>query len=86
MKQRIALWGLAGFVVASGWVLFFLTTSPWPRWHPLWIIVDITAPASFLRVYPLKYYWFILINAAAYALLGMVFELLRRTRVRHAAN
>ena len=86
MKQRIALWGLAGFVVASRWVLFFLTTSPWPQWHPMWIVVEITAPAAFLRVYPLAYYWFILINAAAYALLGVGVELLRRTRVHHAAN
>ena len=86
MKQRIALWALAGFIVASGWVLFFFVTAQWPNWHPIWKIVEITAPASFLRAYPLAYYWFILINAATYALLGTGIELLRRSRVRPASN
>jgi len=46
-------------------------------------IVAITAPASLLgRAMPLKYYWFILINGAAYALLGLATELFRPARVR----
>jgi len=41
-------------------------------------LVAITAPASLLgRTIPLAYYWFILLNAATYALCGLAGEVLR---------
>jgi hypothetical protein len=46
-------------------------------------LVAITAPASLLgRAMPLKYYWFILLNGVAYAVLGLTSELFRLARVR----
>ncbi len=33
---------------------------------------------------PLAYYWFILLNAAIYALIGLATELLRRPFIRHS--
>jgi len=78
MKQRIGLWALSGFVVACFWVIYGLAT--WPNQnlgHSAF--VAITAPASLLgRTMPLAFYWFILLNAVAYALFGFTTELLRR--------
>ncbi len=78
MKRRIGLWTLAGFAVACFWVVFGIATAPNYNLGR-WTVVAITAPASLLgRAIPLAYYWFILLNAAAYALLGLATELLRR--------
>ena len=50
-------------------------------------IVAITAPASLIgRKMPLAYYWFILLNAAIYALFGLATELLRRPIAGHSSN
>jgi hypothetical protein len=78
MKRRIALWALAGFAVALFWFIFGFFT--WPNYNlGRSMIVAITAPASWVgRSMPLAYYWFILLNAAIYALIGLATELLRR--------
>lgn len=87
MRRRIALWAIAGFIVACSWTLFVRATAPpMQRGHAFWTIVEITAPASLLRTFPLKYYWFILLNALIYALVGLGMELLRRRFVRHVSN
>ena len=78
MKRRIGLWALTGFVVASFWVTYGIAIAPG---HNLGrsTLVAITAPASFLgRAVPLAFYWFMLLNAAAYALVGLATELFRR--------
>jgi hypothetical protein len=77
MNRRVGLWTLIGFFVACAWVVIgFLT---WPNFNlgrsPL---VAITAPAGFVgSLVPLAFYWFILLNAAIYALLGLGIEALR---------
>jgi hypothetical protein len=87
MKRRLALWSLAGFIVACGWTLFVTAAArPIAFGRALWIIIEITAPASLLRHFPLKYYWFILLNALVYSLVGLGTELLRRSTVRHLSN
>lgn len=79
MTRRIAWWALAGFLIACGWVVFFWVTPFHTHVdHTLWTIVEITAPASLLRTLPMKYYWFIVLNAAAYSLVGVCAELVRR--------
>ena len=88
MTRRIALWSLAGFVVACGWVLFVDALTPASRVEilrsrPLWVLIEITAPAALVRHFMLKYYWFIPMNALAYALVGLAFELVRRRSLRH---
>jgi len=87
MIRRIALWSLAGFTVACGWVVLTMSLQPatligLEHGRYFWTIADITAPAALLRVFELKYYWFILINAAVYALAGQAIELLRRYAFR----
>ena len=85
MTRRICLWALAGFAVAFFWFIYSTVTFPNPAFgrSP---IVAITAPASLIgRTMPLKYYWFILLNAAIYALVGLTAELLRRPIARHSS-
>ncbi len=87
MKRRLALWSLAGFIVACGWTLFVMAKAkPIAFGRELWAIIEITAPASLLRHFPLKYYWFILLNAFIYLLVGLGIELLRRNSGRHLSN
>ena len=88
MTRKIALWALAGFIVASGWVAFVGAFPPAARGelmrsHALLTFIEITAPAALVRHFMLKYYWFILMNAFAYALIGLGIELLRRHSLRH---
>ena len=87
MKRRLALWSLAGFMVACGWTLYVMAAAkPIAFGHSAWTIIEITAPASLLRHFPLKYYWFILLNALIYSLVGLGIELLRRNSARHLSN
>jgi hypothetical protein len=87
MTRRIALWFLAGFIVACGSVLFAMAAAPsMPSDRAFWTFVEITAPASLLHHFPLKYYWFVLLNASTYAVLGFAIELFRRNFVRHISN
>jgi hypothetical protein len=83
MQRRIALWALAGFAVALLWFTFGLFT--WPNYNlGRSVFVAITAPASLLgRSMPVDYYWFLLLNTAAYALAGLTTELLHVSVVRH---
>jgi hypothetical protein len=78
MTRRLAVWFLIGFSVACGWVWLFIGKfPPAPSNRAFWTVVDITAPAALLRHFPLKYYWFILLNALVYTLVGFGVELLR---------
>ncbi len=84
MKRRLGLWALMGLAVACCWFFISLILPPaymYNLGHSS--IVAITAPASLLgRAMPLKYYWFILLNGVAYALLGLASELFRPARAR----
>jgi hypothetical protein len=86
MKRRTGLWALSGFAVACGWVIYSAATAPNPHLaHST--IVAITAPASLIgRSVPLAFYWFILLNAATYALVGLATELLRRPIASHSSS
>jgi hypothetical protein len=91
MKQRIALWTLAGFIVACAWVLFIAAMGPetgvrLESGRFFWAIAYVTAPASLLRHFPVKDYWFVLLNALIYGLAGFAAELLRRTPQRHFSS
>jgi hypothetical protein len=83
MKRRVALWALAGFTVAFFWFIVGLFT--WPDYNlGRSVFVAVTAPASCLgRRMPLAYYWFILLNAAVYAVAGLVIEICRRSLARY---
>ncbi len=77
MNRRVGLWALIRFSVACSWVVIGLFT--WPNYNlARSTVVAITAPAAFVgRATPLAFYWFILLNAAIYALFGFATEALR---------
>ena len=85
MKYRIALWASAGFLVAGGWALYALASTPpaFTSTDPLLALVRLTCPIALLSFYPIRLYWVLLANAATYALVGLIIETLRQ-RLNHA--
>ena len=88
MKFRIAVWGFAGFLVAAGWAFYAAATFPdLIQAKPLvWVLALMTQPialASWHLHFPVSLYWVLVINAATYALLGLIVESLRR-QLAHA--
>jgi hypothetical protein len=80
MKYRIAIWAAAGFLVASGWAVYFLVAS---KDHPTEPIVStfvqLTCPVSIVGShYPVSLYSALVANVATYALVGLVVESVRR--------
>jgi hypothetical protein len=84
MKYRIAIWACAGFLVAGGWAIYALATTP-PAMNsdPIATLVRLTCPIALLSFYPISLYWVLVANAATYALAGLVLESLRQ-RLYHA--
>jgi hypothetical protein len=85
MKYRIAIWAAAGFLVASGWAVYFLVAS---KDHPTEPIVStllrLTCPVAIIGLhYPVSLYSTLVANVATYALLGLGVEALRR-QLNHA--
>jgi hypothetical protein len=86
MVKRIALWTFVGYVIASAWVFYSLVPN-----NALNLfrsnLLAITAPASLLgRSLAMKYYWFVALNAAIYALVGLAIEPLLHLRRPAATN
>jgi hypothetical protein len=80
MKYRIAIWAAAGFLVASGWAVYFLVAS---KDHPMEPIVStllrLTCPVAIVGLhYPVSLYSSLVANVATYALVGLAVETLRR--------
>jgi hypothetical protein len=76
MKYRIALWAAAGFLVASGWAVYFLVAS---KDRPIEPIVSnlarLTCPVAIVGShYPVSLYSVLAANVATYALVGLVVE------------
>jgi hypothetical protein len=87
VKCRIAMWAAAGFVVASGWPVYFFVAS---KDHPIEPIVStlvrLTCPVAIVGShYPVSLYAALVANVATYALVGLVVETLRR-QLRHGCN
>jgi hypothetical protein len=85
MKYRIGMWASAGFLVAGFWALYALASTPpaMSSGDPIMTLVRLTCPIALLSFYPLSIYLVLLVNAATYALLGLIVENLRR-RLNHA--
>jgi hypothetical protein len=85
MKLRIAAWAVAGFLVASGWAVYFLMVS---KDHPIEPVVSILARVTCSVAivgshYPMSLYSVLGANVGTYALVGIVVEILRR-QLRHS--
>ena len=84
MKFRIAMWAIAGFLVAAGWAFYAAATFPEviSRANPLvWNLALATQPLALASMhfnFPASMYWVLVTNAAAYGLLGLLVESLRR--------
>jgi len=83
MKNRIAMWASAGFLVASFWALSFSPPAPTPITSAglAWTLARVTCPvvfASFYFHFPLGVYWTLFANAATYALVGLIMESTRQ--------
>jgi hypothetical protein len=86
MKNRIAMWASAGFLVAGYWAVYAFATMPTMLFAKpeIMILVRLTCPIMLLSHYPLSLYLVLVANAATYALVGLIVETLRRRQLRHA--
>jgi hypothetical protein len=86
MKLRIAIWAIAGFLIAGFWALYLYPTL---LADPiLAIIARATCPITFAS-FGIRFYWVLLANAATYALIGLIFEALRqmsRSKLRDSST
>ena len=80
MKYRIAIWAAAGFLVASGWAVYFLVSSKDRPTVPIVsTLVRLTCPVAIVGShYPVSLYSTLVANVATYELVGLVVEILRR--------
>ena len=83
MKNRIALWAVAGFLIAGFWALY-----AFPSFFPTTLGETLpcaparfTQPIVFVGAYfhfGIRFYWVLLANAFTYALVGLIVESLRQ--------
>jgi hypothetical protein len=80
MKYRIAIWAAAGFLVASGWaVYFFARNKDLPIEPIVSAVIRLSCPIAIVGShYPVSLYSALAANVATYALVGLVVETLRR--------
>jgi hypothetical protein len=80
MKYRVAVWALAGFLVACAWALYFLVAARHLPVQPMVsTLVRLTCPIAIVGShYPVSLYLAITANIASYALVGLVVEILLR--------
>jgi hypothetical protein len=83
MKRRIAIWASVGFVVACCWVLYTFMTPPERLLMALRepfveFLGYASCPIAFAarRHFALHFWWISLINAATYAVIGLIAEIL----------
>ena len=87
MKYRILIWAGVGFLIAGCWGLYFAMAN---KDNPIDPIVNtlarITCPIAIASSYfhfPISLYWVLVVNAATYALVGLMVETLRQ-KMHHA--
>jgi hypothetical protein len=80
MKYRIAIWAAAGFLVASGWAVYFLVASKDRPMEPIVsALLRSSCPVAIVGSHhPVSLYLAVVANVATYALVGLVVEILRR--------
>ena len=89
MKSRIAMWAGVGFLVAGGWAIYALASTPPALSYgdPLLPLVRLTCPIAILgRFYAISLAWALLANAATYAMAGLLVEALRLRLRLHSAK
>ena len=80
MKHRIALWASAGFLVAGCWALYAIATGPSGQIYSdpiIWTLLGLSCPvavSSYYFHFPISLHAVLLVNAATYALVGLIVE------------
>jgi len=74
------MWTAAGFLVASGWAIYFLVASKDLPMEPLVsALLRLTCPIAIVGMhYPVSIYSSFAANVATYAVVGLLAETLRR--------
>lgn len=74
MKYGIAMWATAGFLVASGWAIYFFVASKDHPMEPLVsALVRLTCPVAIVgSYYPVSLHVALFANAATYLLVGLL--------------
>lgn len=82
MLKRIGLWTFAGCGVAVCWAFIAAAASFFGQYFDFfhWTIVRLTFPLSWFGKFQMTYYESILLNAATYALIGLMAEPFWRRR------
>ena len=88
MKYRIVAWAFVGFAVAGCWAFYAFANAPATMMsrEPLLTLIEFTCPVVLVSFYfnvGVSVYATLVVNAATYALLGLIVETLRR-RLHHA--
>ncbi len=84
MTLRISIWAGVGFLVACGWIVYTFVTPPDSlgpslRNPIMETLVFTSCPISIAGShFPLRFWWLPPINAATYALIGLIVETSRR--------
>jgi uncharacterized BrkB/YihY/UPF0761 family membrane protein len=85
MKYRIAIWAIAGLLVAGFWALYAFATFPsTERMRDVWPVITFTCPIAILGMHHvISLYESLAANAITYALVGLIVETLRK-QLHHA--
>jgi hypothetical protein len=82
VKNRIAIWSSAGFIVGVFWAIYFAMLSKDVPIQPIiYTLARISCPLAFVGDYfhfGVKLSWVLVSNIGVYALLGLIAETLRR--------
>jgi hypothetical protein len=80
MLRRIGWWALGGLAVALFWLVVILIMPRGQGPSADWAIVQISVPfLPFARHVPITWYESLVLNAACYACVGLIFETVRLT-------
>ena len=79
MKNRIAMWAAAGFVVAAFWIIYAATISNAAEpMQGLRLLAGLTCPITLASHLPIGLSWVLIANTATYALVGLIVETVRK--------
>jgi hypothetical protein len=88
MKLRIAMWSSLGALVVVVWRVYISLTlsNPLGRDGIGRILAYLTCPISIAHQHPQSFYFVLVMNAATYALAGVLVETIRRHHHLHPAS
>jgi RsiW-degrading membrane proteinase PrsW (M82 family) len=80
MQSRIAIWAIAGALVVGMWSIYITTTlsNPLGRGGVGRALLFLTCPIAIASNHPQSFYFVLIVNAATYALVGVMVEMTRR--------